>query len=248
MRYIQNRVCQIMKEKGITSYQLKQQNWLDKNTISKIVKNPDHSFTLKTLEILTLMLECSSSELLCDTMENVVFEELDQKRIYFERKQLFIPENTKVLDHLLSEIGIHCNFDAYNYYKALNITNVHSTDSYEIDMNIRGEVYGDTANLAIVDFYFSPNKPLYSQNAIRAAIVAQLEEYAKNAGYREITFYIDNDSTAPARSFSEQKKTAQADFSYPSEALKNLFINQGYQLLLSQHSHFQLPFQKTVLP
>lgn len=244
MKSFKNTVQQIMKDKGITIYELIQTDQLSRNTIREIVNDPFKSFSLNTAEILAELLDCKISDLFIDDWKTLYFEERSKTAPSWEREHTFSPDNLKEMDRLFSQIGIHCTFEPYGDFSCLNINNAYRPSPYHINMNMRIENKGESTQLTIVDFYFCANKILFPEEKIKEHLIYLIELYAKKTGFQEILFYIVNDFSIHSGSIYESGLDIAADYSYTQGIKKQHFIKQGYKNIAVDNLNIYLSFYK----
>lgn len=246
MMNFRNKVQEIIEEKGTSIYQLNKDCPLSRNTILEIVNNPYKSFNSTTLETLALALDCNITDLLVDDWKVLYFEKIADRIADSDQKLIFSPNNLKVLDRLLSQLGIQCTFEPYSDFRALNIKEAQQHGSHHIDINMRIEHMGDCNRLTVVDFFFCTNKSLFLEEKLKANIIYLIECYALQIGFQEVKFYISNDYIVRSGTFYENGLNVEADYSYTLGTKMHLFTDQGYRFVPARHTEFQVSFQKEI--
>ncbi|WP_167859751.1 helix-turn-helix domain-containing protein [Paenibacillus cymbidii] len=227
-----NNIKKIMKENGLTLYGLDKTCDLSSNTLRSLVNQPYRNTSLRSLQILAQMLNCSIKDLIEDDPAVLYYKEIaeaNKTRSLYSRNQVFSPDNREYLRKLLFQVGASCHVLPYSRYRAATVRNGYELSPIQIELSLRVVEAADILMLQVVSFYVCVNHVTQNEAIIKEAIVQALEIYAQKLHMDEIHFTIDQNFEREEDFLSNAFSELPADFSYTLGTEADFFRKHNYE-------------------
>lgn len=147
---LKNDISKLMKEKGVTQYELANRTGLNKTTIRKIVNNEFHDMKISTLQLISDALDIDWPEIMVEEENRMLFTE--HLRPYGFKKG-----NLEVFKVIMKEIdsSMKISWQQYNDYRKTNlyIKNEKIGVKIFVNMAIFLTEHGITLTIVDLDMY-----------------------------------------------------------------------------------------------